>query len=228
MVSVKANTASILFVVIIILTSCSGGVHKEENNSQTMDRIIELYQEQNWDSLRLECENLLVNDSAPKGIEIIYGESLIGSGAIDSAITYLLHCYQRDSTNYYLLYDLGIAYLAKRDSDSAISAFYRAIELRPSYARPYILIARICEEKGNINDAVAFYSAALKLFYENGMFDESVIYSRKVLSLDPSNKYAQYVHDQMLPPGRESYLPGFDEDIDDDHDMELYFSDPYF
>lgn len=97
-----------------------------------------------------------------------------------------------------------------------------------SLAQQYIQIAEQYETAGDKDKAIENYEAALKLIYEAGMFDEGVMYSRKVLSLDSTNEYARYVHEQLLPSGRESYLPGFDEDIDDDHDMELYFSDPYF
>ena len=99
-------------------------------------------------------------------------------------------------------------------------------ELSP--AQQYIQLAEQYEAVGDKDKAIENYVAALKLIYEAGMFDEGVMYSRKVLSLDSTNEYARYVHEQLLPSGRDSYLPGFDEDIDDDHDMELYFSDPYF
>ena len=99
-------------------------------------------------------------------------------------------------------------------------------ELSP--AQQYIQLAEQYEAVGDKDKAIENYVAALKLIYEAGMFDEGVMYSRKVLSLDSTNEYARYVHEQLLPSGRDSYLPGIDEDIDDDHDMELYFSDPYF
>ena len=37
-----------------------------------------------------------------------------------------------------------------------------------------------------------------------------------------------YLEELRKHSPNENYLPGFDEDVDDIHDMELYFSDPYF
>lgn len=99
-------------------------------------------------------------------------------------------------------------------------------ELTP--AQQYIQLAEQYEAAGDQDKAIENYVAALKLIYEAGMFDEGVMYTRKVLSLDSTNEYARYVYEQLLPSGRDSYLPGFDEDIDNEQDMELYFSDPYF
>lgn len=43
-----------------------------------------------------------------------------------------------------------------------------------------------------------------------------------------NNESDTYLEELREHSPNENYLPGFDEDVDDVHDMELYFSDPYF
>ena len=43
-----------------------------------------------------------------------------------------------------------------------------------------------------------------------------------------NNESDVYLEELRKHSPNDNYLPGFDEDVDDVHDMELYFSDPYF
>jgi tetratricopeptide (TPR) repeat protein len=60
--------------------------------------------------------------------------------------------------------DVGVFYMHKGDLDAAIPRFEDAIQLRPNYAKPRLLLAEAYEKKGDKFNAVKYYKEYLKVF----------------------------------------------------------------
>jgi tetratricopeptide (TPR) repeat protein len=60
--------------------------------------------------------------------------------------------------------DVGVFYMHKGDVDAAIPRFEDAIQLRPNYAKPRLLLAEAYEKKGEKSNAVKYYKEYLKVF----------------------------------------------------------------
>jgi len=60
--------------------------------------------------------------------------------------------------------DVGMFYLHKGDVDAAIDRFKDAIESRPNYAKPRLLLAEAYEKKGDKTEAIKYYKEYLQVF----------------------------------------------------------------
>jgi tetratricopeptide (TPR) repeat protein len=60
--------------------------------------------------------------------------------------------------------DVGEFYMHKGDVDAAIPRFEDAIQLRPNYAKPRLLLAEAYEKKGDKFNAVKYYKEYIKVF----------------------------------------------------------------
>jgi tetratricopeptide (TPR) repeat protein len=60
--------------------------------------------------------------------------------------------------------EVGMFYLHKGNVDAAIDRFKDAIELRPNFAKPRLLIAEAYERKGEKAEALKYYKEYLQVF----------------------------------------------------------------
>jgi tetratricopeptide (TPR) repeat protein len=60
--------------------------------------------------------------------------------------------------------EVGMFYLHKGNVDAAIDRFKDAIELRPNFAKPRLLIAEAYEKKGEKEEALKYYKEYLQVF----------------------------------------------------------------
>jgi tetratricopeptide (TPR) repeat protein len=60
--------------------------------------------------------------------------------------------------------EVGMFYLHKGNVDAAIDRFKDAIELRPNFAKPRLLIAEAYEKKGEKTEALKYYKEYLQVF----------------------------------------------------------------
>ncbi len=60
--------------------------------------------------------------------------------------------------------DVGTYYLHKGDTDAAIDRFLDAIQLRPTWAQPRLLVAEAYEKKGDKASALKYYKEYLQVF----------------------------------------------------------------
>ncbi|HXZ11249.1 MAG TPA: tetratricopeptide repeat protein [Candidatus Sulfotelmatobacter sp.] len=60
--------------------------------------------------------------------------------------------------------DVGTYYLHKGDTDAAIDRFLDAIQLRPTWAEPRLLVAQAYEKKGDKASALKYYKEYLQVF----------------------------------------------------------------
>jgi tetratricopeptide (TPR) repeat protein len=60
--------------------------------------------------------------------------------------------------------DVGLFYLHKGDVDAAIDRFKDAIQSRPNFAKPRLLLAEAYEKKGDKTEALKYYKEYLQVF----------------------------------------------------------------
>jgi tetratricopeptide (TPR) repeat protein len=60
--------------------------------------------------------------------------------------------------------DVGMFYLHKGNVDAAIDRFKDAIEQRPNFAKPRLLLAEAYEKKGDKQEALKYYKEYLQVF----------------------------------------------------------------
>ena len=60
--------------------------------------------------------------------------------------------------------EVGMFYLHKGNVDAAIDRFKDAIELRPNFAKPRLLLAEAYEKKGDKAEALKYYKEYLEVF----------------------------------------------------------------
>jgi Tfp pilus assembly protein PilF len=60
--------------------------------------------------------------------------------------------------------EVGTFYMHKGDLDAAIGRFEDAIEQKPNYARPRLLLAEIYEKKKEITSAIKYYKEYLEVY----------------------------------------------------------------
>lgn len=153
----------------------------------------------------------------------------INSGKPDSALIYIDSILLYNPARLDLYEPRAIAHILVGDIPASIKDFDNLIRIEKAPQAYIEHIACIYEDLGEHESAIHFLELALMKVYESNVdIIAKLEYARMLDSIDPGNKVAYYVHEQILPSGSDTYLPGFDDDIDDVHDMELYFSDPYF
>src|SRR3990172_3873018 len=78
-------------------------------------------------------------------------------------------------------YHQGLAHFARRESDQAIAAFTRAIELDESYADAYMALAQSYNQQGMIDDAITTIKRAIALNRKEPLYHTSlsVLYRTK-------------------------------------------------
>lgn len=195
-----------------------------------LDSLTLAYDNNQWEHVRVYCHNIWACDSLYEGIESYYAQSLIANGLPDSAINYIaaVTCNQI-IIRYGLLQLQAIAYYQKGDIVTSAELFDQCITAVDPNLEYIESVVHFFEKDNHLKQALHFReSAVLKMYKSDARIEEKLRYAAILDSIDPGNKTAEYVHEQILPKGSDVYLPGFDDDIEDNHDMELYFSDPYF
>lgn len=225
----------ICIFVIFGLSSCSDSPKDSQGlpHSQIevwLDSLSLAYDNNQWGIVSLYCDKIWKIDSLYNGLEAYYAQSLIGSNMLDSAINYLSSVINKELVpRYDLLQIQAFAYYIKGDIEQSSIIFDRCISGANASFEYVESVVRLYEEDKHHKEAIHFRERALmKLYKSNVRIEEKLSYAAYLDSIDPGNKVADYVHEQILPKGSDVYLPGFDDDVDDVHDMELFFSDPYF
>ncbi len=82
---------------------------------------------------------------------------------------------------------IGTIYQFSGDTEQAIYYLKKTLEIRPTYARPFIQLGYIYEEIGEKENAVDNYVSALLLFDGNNAIEECKEYANIILKLDSMN-----------------------------------------
>lgn len=159
-----------------ILCSCNNASKGQQvnNHKDAMDLISEAYENNNWD-LVISIGDTLIGDDDPKNISIIYAEALASKGNIEKAIHVLDNKIAIKPDDYYLLQTKGNVYYVAEKYDSAIVCYNKVIDMRPTYARPYVYEGEIYAELGKKQKAIARYLEAIELFATNNLIDDTSV-----------------------------------------------------
>ena len=122
---------------------------------------------------------------------LLKAEALAGLGRLDEAIDYLKSLENTDGIEpYYITNTLGNICWLKDDLETAISYYETTIELRPSYARPYIYLGYIYQQLKQKDKAIEYFMGAIELFYANYLLDEVEYYTKLIINeIDPTYIY---------------------------------------
>jgi len=176
----------------IIFCSCNDTSKSQQVNNKKDDLEIlsEAYEKGNWD-LIISIGDTLIGEDDPKNISILYAEALAAKGKIEKAINVLNKKIANKPDDYYLFQTKGNIFYIEDAYDSAIVSYDKVIEMRPTYARPYVYEGEIYTIIGEKQKAITRYMEAVRLFADNGFIDEVQELCNRVLSIDSTNVEAK-------------------------------------
>ena len=180
-----------IFAMLTIVCSCTNNnAQKQSSNpKEGGGLLVEAYNNGDWEKILSICDTLY-DEKDSKNIAIIYSEALAATGNFEASIEVLDRKMAQEPGNYYVLQSKGNTYSVAEQYDSAIYYFDRVIEMKPTYARPYINKGDIYTRLDDKENAISNYMKAVYLFDRNSCLDEVYQYCNKILELDPSNKEA--------------------------------------
>lgn len=180
-----------LGILTFFLCSCNNAQSQQKINvDQAIVALQEAYKNGDWDKI-ITIGDKLIGDDDPYNISIIYAEGLAAKGNVEKTINVLDKKIIKTPDDYFLYNTKGNVYYVAGQLDSAFQYYNKVIEMRPGYARAYIRNGEICELVGDNEWAIKYYLQALKLFASNNFKDEVLLYSNKILELDPINEEAK-------------------------------------
>lgn len=180
---------SILFASFSFI-SCKD--KKEELKSQVLPQITQAYQSRDWDTIILLVDSLrnngiLDSEYNQNQVNIPYCEALIATGHPEKAVAEIKeHISKRNPHDLYAYQTLGVAYSAMNDTANAIEAYNRAIEIQPSYVRPYIHLAYLYKGT-DAEKSIDNYSKAIQVFGNNEAYDEVLQFGYEACEVDSTN-----------------------------------------
>ena len=195
-----ANKIIAIGVLVIMLCSCNNRSNNQQANQakQGGELIEEAYKQGNWD-LIISVADTMIGDDDPHNISIAYAEALAAKGNIEKAINVLNRKITQKPDDYYLYQTKGNVFAVAEKYDSAIANYDMVIEMKPTYARPYINEGEIYEVLGKKEKAIKKYMVATYLFAKNKFEAEAYEMESKILRLDPDNKEVkELMHDMGL------------------------------
>jgi tetratricopeptide (TPR) repeat protein len=187
-----------------------------------------LYQNYQWKEA-LVCIDSLRQEGVSLDILPIEAECYAGIGEYATAIDMVEKEIASSSQDkhHYLYHTLGNIYHFQKKYDKAIANYQKAIDIRPTYARPYIHLGETYQLLGDNERSIEYLLSAIDLFSQNDFHNEVIEYSNKVLSLDLSNidalMYLQYSlhateqYERGLSAGMEIYRIATEDNITDIH-----------
>ena len=184
-----------LLYFLIVLLSCTPQINVKEKKGVLVGELEKSYSAGKWEQALLYIDTL---KSYGVSILPIEAECYTGLGEYDKAISILEKEIELDTMSdiHYIYKTLGDVYYIKGDIEKAISAYEKTIDIRPSYARPYVNLGELYFSQGDNQQSVDYFVLAIRLFVANEFYTEVIEFSGKVLSIDPVNveayKYLQY------------------------------------
>lgn len=184
-------------VMAVMLCGCTDKTSREQPSAAVMELLNQAYKQGEWETTLMYIDSLQKMNIGGN-LLAIEAECYIGLGYYDKAIGILQSGLDSAEieTNHYLYNTLGTAYYYKGDLERAAEMYKKTIELRPTYARPYIHLANMYEQSNNKKASIAYFMDAVKLFAENEFYDEVMEFTSRVLDMDSTNiealKFQQY------------------------------------
>lgn len=199
-------------IVLLFTTTCIAACGNKSQCPQTncpndLDRIREAYEQGNWDII-ISIGDTLIGEDDPMNISIIYAEALAVNGNHKKAIDVLNNKIANTPDDYYLFQTKGNIYYLIEELDSAIACYDKVIDMRPTYARPYVSEGEIYTIKGEKQKAIARYLEAIRLFEENDFIVETEYFCNRILDIDSSNVEAKKYLEQIQSRHKNQPLVG--------------------
>lgn len=180
--------------IIVIITVCviTAIALMTQNGSKeippsTKEAVANAYNADDMETVVKLCDPIYEREGTVDELTIAYALALGQIGKAEKAIGVLKDHITKEPLDYKLHQVLGDICLVERDYDEAIKAYDTVIRLNPNYARPYIHLGMIYEEKEQSDKAAENYTEATRLFITHDYFDETIDYGCKVLKYDKSN-----------------------------------------
>lgn len=191
------------------------------------NKIDNAYKNGEWEQVLQYCDSIDYYKIDGLPYALLKAEALAGLGRLDEAINYLKSLENTDGIEpHYITNTLGNIYWLKDDLETAISHYETTIELRPSYARPYVYLGYIYQQLEKKDKAIEYFMGAIELFYANGLLDEVEEFTRIIISeLDSTYIYAYlYLERAFHEKGNFRYAMSVCSDIDklcEQYDVEV-------
>ena len=123
-----------------------------------------------------------------------------------NTVTLFEHTVRVTADNYFAHTQLGVAFAACGELDTAISHYSKALQIRPDYAMAHNNLGLALEGKGRIHEATRSYSKALQIkpdlagahsnlgnaLAQQGRIDEAILHFSKALQLKPDSAELHY------------------------------------
>jgi tetratricopeptide (TPR) repeat protein len=93
--------------------------------------------------------------------------------------------------NYQALFYKANCFLFLEKIDSAEFCYKKVLNINPNYARANLNLAEVYLIKGDKQNAIKQYIDAIELFHKNNFNEEVILYSKRVLEIDPNNKISK-------------------------------------
>ncbi|MBO7286975.1 MAG: tetratricopeptide repeat protein [Bacteroidales bacterium] len=181
------------------------------------NKIDGAYKNAEWEKVLQYCDSIDYYKIDGFPYALLKAEALAGLERYDDAISYLKSGKNADGIEpYYITNTLGNVYWLKGDLETAISQYETTIELRPSYARPYVYLGYIYQQLEQKDKAVECFMGAIELFYANNLLDEVEEFTKIIISeLDSTYIYAYlYLERVYHEKGNFRYAMSVCSDID--------------
>ena len=181
------------------------------------NKIDGAYQNEEWEKVLQYCDSIDYYKIDGFPYALLKAEALAGLERYDDAISYLKSGKNADGIEpYYITNTLGNVYWLKGDLETAISQYETTIELRPSYARPYVYLGYIYQQLEQKDKAIECFMGAIELFYANNLLDEVEEFTKIIISeLDSTYIYAYlYLERAYHEKGNFRYAMSICSDID--------------
>jgi Flp pilus assembly protein TadD len=96
------------------------------------------------------------------------------AGQIDAAIATLQRTLQLDATNFEAAFNLGVAYVQKKQLEPAASAFRQSVTIYPEFARGHRALGETLLYQDKVDDAIAELRRAVELAPQEPIMHESL------------------------------------------------------
>jgi tetratricopeptide (TPR) repeat protein len=189
----RTNTLKSLTIALLACTlfaSCNKEkiiVDKDTLIQEMIDTLLFHQERYEGDAMLTTLDSLKSLGAEVNNMALLYATAYGFKGEYDYAIQLLKNSIPSSGKPQLLYQEMGSLFLLKGDVVEAINAYNEAIKCNPYYARPYICLAEIFEKQSKNELAVNHYLNAVRLFYENGFYEEMGYYANRALLLDSTN-----------------------------------------
>ena len=175
-------------IVISIFNICLLSNCKQNNLKQLLlPQISDAYNNEDWDTTMRLIDSLINNNLSVDDLILAYSQALAHKGYLDKSIKILEDQLIVEPDNYLMYCLLGNIYSVKEDFDNAITSFNKSLELKPTYARPAIYLAKVYEKLLDTTKAIENYAYAIEVLNEHDIIDDVKQLSSDALNLDSGN-----------------------------------------